>query len=57
MGDEHVECFNQKIAAMKNRYQGRWSPLVLADVYWTVTRNDTSAVYKRQTKNQCVVVE
>jgi hypothetical protein len=48
--DEHGERCHQDIAAMEKRYAGKWSPAILADYYWTVTRDAPELAYKRQAK-------
>ncbi|UYV67886.1 hypothetical protein LAZ67_5002395 [Cordylochernes scorpioides] len=34
--DEHGERFHQDISSMEKRYQGKWSPSMLADYCWTL---------------------
>ena len=50
ISDEHGERFHQTIAEMDNRYQGKWSPAMLADYCWTLARDSPQLVYKRQSK-------
>ena len=50
VSDEHGEQFHQDIAQMEKRYQ--WSPVMLADYCWTVTRDVPLAEYKRQVKKR-----
>lgn len=49
---EHGERFHQTIAEIENRYQGKWSPVMLADYCWTVVRDSPELVYKRQAKKR-----
>ena len=37
---------------MENRYQGKWSPIMLAEYCWTVVRDSPERVYKRQAKKR-----
>ncbi|UYV77929.1 hypothetical protein LAZ67_15002897 [Cordylochernes scorpioides] len=37
--DEHGERFHQDISSMEKRYQGKWSPVMLADYCWTLKRD------------------
>ena len=50
VSDEHGERFHQDIAVMEKRYQGRWSPSMLADYCWTLVRNQPNLPYSRKTK-------
>lgn len=50
VSDEHGERFHQDIAAMERRYQGKWSPSMLADYCWTVVRDRSFLEHKRKTK-------
>lgn len=50
VSDEHGERFHQDIMAMERRYQGKWSPRMLADFCWTLKRDHLSYNYKRQAK-------
>ena len=52
VSDEHGERFHQTIAEMENRYQGKWSPVMLADYCWTVVTDSPELVYKRQAKKR-----
>jgi hypothetical protein len=52
VSDEHGERFHQTIAEMEKRYQGKWSPVMLADFCWTVVRDSPELVYKRQAKKR-----
>lgn len=57
VSDEHGERFHQDIAAMETRYQGNWSPSMLADYCWTVTRDTSSIDYKKQAKRARTATE
>jgi len=48
--DEQGERFHQEIATMEKRYQGKWSPFLLADCCWTLVRNAPEQLHKRQAK-------
>lgn len=48
VSDEHGERFHQEISAMEKRYQGRWSPRMLADYCWTIKRDQPEAKYARK---------
>ena len=50
VSDEHGERFHQDIAVMEKRYQGRWSPLMLADYCWTLVRDQPNLPYSRKAK-------
>ncbi|UYV72105.1 hypothetical protein LAZ67_9001826 [Cordylochernes scorpioides] len=39
VSDEHGERFHQDTSSMEKRYQGKWSPGMLADFCWTLKRN------------------
>ncbi|UYV81545.1 hypothetical protein LAZ67_20001494 [Cordylochernes scorpioides] len=39
VSDEHGERFHQDISSMEKRYQGKWSPAMLADYCWTLKRD------------------
>ncbi|UYV73962.1 hypothetical protein LAZ67_11001610 [Cordylochernes scorpioides] len=39
VSDEHGERFHQDISSMEKRYQGKWSPGMLADYCWTLKRD------------------
>jgi hypothetical protein len=39
VSEEHGERFHQDIVAMEKKYARKWGPAVLADYYWTVTRD------------------
>lgn len=48
VSDEHGERFHQDISRMESRYQGRWSPNMLADYCWTLIRDDPDTKHKRK---------
>ncbi|UYV74905.1 hypothetical protein LAZ67_12001752 [Cordylochernes scorpioides] len=48
VSDEHGERFHQDISSMEKRYQGKWSPGMLADYCWTLMRNVPQAKYRRK---------
>lgn len=50
MSDEHGERFHQEIARMEKRYQGKWTPNMLADYCWTLLRDAPTVEYKKQAK-------
>lgn len=52
VSDEHGERFHQDIAAMEKRYEGKWSPTLLADYCWTIARDAPDVAYKRQAKRR-----
>ncbi|UYV63640.1 hypothetical protein LAZ67_2005138 [Cordylochernes scorpioides] len=39
VSDEHGARFHQDISSMEKRYQGKWSPVMLADYWWTLKRD------------------
>ncbi|UYV78775.1 hypothetical protein LAZ67_16002710 [Cordylochernes scorpioides] len=39
ISDEHGERFHQAISSMEKRYQGKWSPAMLADDCWALKRD------------------
>ncbi|UYV81741.1 hypothetical protein LAZ67_20002178 [Cordylochernes scorpioides] len=39
VSDEHGERFHQDISSMEKRYQGKWSPVMLADYCWNLKRD------------------
>ncbi|UYV84312.1 K02A2.6-like [Cordylochernes scorpioides] len=39
VSDEHGERFHQDISSMEKRYQGKWSPCMLADYCWTLKKD------------------
>ena len=50
VSDEHEERFHQDIAVMEKRYQGKWSPSMLADYCWTLARDQPQLSYNRKAK-------
>ncbi|UYV79714.1 hypothetical protein LAZ67_18000389 [Cordylochernes scorpioides] len=48
VSDEHGERFHQDISSMEKRYQGKWSPAMLADYCWTLKRDLPQAKYRRK---------
>ncbi|KAH9631061.1 hypothetical protein HF086_015046 [Spodoptera exigua] len=48
VSDEHGERFHQDISDMEKRYQGKWSPNMLADYCWTIKRDQLEAKYSRK---------
>ncbi|UYV71951.1 hypothetical protein LAZ67_9001304 [Cordylochernes scorpioides] len=48
VSDEHGERFHQAISSMEKRYQGKWSPAMLADYCWTLKRDLPLAKYRRK---------
>ena len=53
VSDEHGERFHQDIATMEKRYQGRWTPVMLADYCWSLIRDATDISYKRKSHATC----
>ncbi|UYV65854.1 hypothetical protein LAZ67_3005714 [Cordylochernes scorpioides] len=47
VSDEHGERFHQAISSMEKRYQGKWSPAMLADDCWALKRDLPQAKKKR----------
>ena len=47
VSDEHGERFHQDIFQMEKRYQGKWSPHMLADYCWTIKRDVPEPKYSR----------
>ena len=50
VSDEHVEGFQQDIAAMEGRYKGKWSPSMLADYCWTLMRDSSNSTFNWKVK-------
>ncbi|UYV62956.1 hypothetical protein LAZ67_2002615 [Cordylochernes scorpioides] len=48
VSDEPGERFHQDISSMEKRYQGKWSPAMLADYCWTLKRDLPQAKYRRK---------
>jgi hypothetical protein len=47
VSDEHREKFHQDISQIEKRYQGKWSPGMLADHCWTLKRDIPEMKYSR----------
>ena len=45
VNDEQCECFRQEISTVENRYQGKWSPTMLAENCWTKKRDTPDTKY------------
>ncbi|UYV69537.1 hypothetical protein LAZ67_6003922 [Cordylochernes scorpioides] len=43
VSDERGERFHQDISSMEMRYQGKWSPIMLADYCWTLKSDEQQA--------------
>lgn len=52
VSDEHGERFHQDILIMEKRYQGKWSPNMLADYCWNLKRDVPDTIYSRQVKKK-----
>jgi len=39
VSDEHTERFHYDIYTMDKRYESKWSPAVLSEYCWTLTRD------------------
>ncbi|UYV84647.1 hypothetical protein LAZ67_X002946 [Cordylochernes scorpioides] len=48
VSDEHGDRFHQAISSMEKRYQGKWSPAMLADDCWALKRDLPQAKYRRK---------
>ncbi|UYV60357.1 hypothetical protein LAZ67_1000940 [Cordylochernes scorpioides] len=48
VSDEHGERFHQGISSMEKRYQGKWSPGMLADYSWTLKKDVPQTKYRRK---------
>jgi hypothetical protein len=48
VSDEHGEQFHQDITSMEKRYQGKWSPSMLADYCWTLKIDVPQKKYARK---------
>ena len=42
VSNEQGERFHQNIKVIKQRYEGRWDPHMMADYYWTIMRENIS---------------
>ena len=51
ISDEHGERFHHDIAIMESRYQGQFSPNMMGDYYWALSREE-SQQNKRESKIQ-----
>ena len=51
VSDEHGEHFHQQISTMERRYQGKWSPNMLADYCWSMKRDNPKAKYSRKSSS------
>jgi len=45
---EHCELFHQNIMTMEKRYQGKWTPCMLAEYCWALKRDVPDAKYQRK---------
>ncbi|UYV83526.1 KCNK12 [Cordylochernes scorpioides] len=52
VSDEHGERFHQAISSMEKRYQGKWSPAMLADDCWALKRDLPQAKYRIKSTTQ-----
>ena len=50
VSDKHEEHFHQDITVMEKRYQGKWSPSMLANYCWTLAREQKEFCYSRKAK-------
>ncbi|UYV61228.1 hypothetical protein LAZ67_1003968 [Cordylochernes scorpioides] len=55
VSDEHGERFHQAISSMEKRYQGKWSPAMLADDCWALKRDLPQAKYRRKSTHSELV--
>ncbi|UYV63263.1 hypothetical protein LAZ67_2003575 [Cordylochernes scorpioides] len=60
VSDEHGERFHQAISSMEKRYQGKWSPAMLADDCWALKRDLPQAKVvmsnNRESENRAVII-
>ncbi|UYV79437.1 hypothetical protein LAZ67_17002609 [Cordylochernes scorpioides] len=56
VSDEHGERFHQAISSMEKRYQGKWSPAMLADDCWALKRDLPQANVTGGLKNSKVAI-
>jgi len=47
---EHGEGFHQDIAEVEGRYNGKWSPSMLADYCWILMRDSSNSTFSRRAK-------
>ena len=52
MSDEQGERFHQDIKELETTYQGRWDAALMADYYWTLKRDISSAEHSRISKKR-----
>ena len=52
VSEEYGERFNQDIAEIKKRYQGKWSVNALADYCWSLMTDEPNAHYRRACKKK-----
>ncbi|UYV69540.1 hypothetical protein LAZ67_6003928 [Cordylochernes scorpioides] len=45
--DERGERFHQDISSVEMRYQGKWSPIMLADYCWTLKSDEQQAKFEK----------
>lgn len=50
--DEHGERFHQDISSTEKRFQGKWSPSMLADYCWKIFRDNADSSFKRTAKKR-----
>jgi hypothetical protein len=50
VSDELGERFHQDIVAMEGRYEGKWSPSMVADYCYTLMRDSPNLTFSRQAK-------
>jgi len=48
VSDEQGERFHQDIKIMENRYKGRWGSTMLADYCWSLKRDCSNIIHRRQ---------
>ena len=48
VSDEHGKRFHQDILCIEKRYQGKWSPSMLADYCWNLKRDVRESKYCRK---------
>ena len=51
ISDEHGERFDQDIAKMESRYQGRFNEAMMDDYCWFLMREDRSTTNKRKSNS------
>jgi len=50
VSDEHGERFHKDIAAMEDRYKGKWNPPMLVDYCWILMRDSPNPMFNPQAK-------